>query len=77
MDNVTLQTLVENSYLLSNEQRAYWITQLPLMDEGRKTKLADILKGSDQVPFQKQLEGYLSSLGQAAAGLYGTAPKAA
>ncbi len=74
METATLLVLVEKSYLLSEAQRTYWRTQLPRMDEAQKAKLESILRGTDQIPFQKELERYLTTIGQAAAKLYGTNP---
>jgi hypothetical protein len=76
MDTAALLNLVEKSYLLSEPQRAYWRQQLPRMDDTQKSKLEAILRGTDLIPFQKELEKYLTSLGQAAAKLYGMNPNA-
>lgn len=70
MASASLQTLVERSYLLNDAQRRYWLTQLPRMDEAQCGKLEKILAGTDQMPFQKELERYLLSLSQATAKLY-------
>ncbi len=75
MDSASLLALVEKSYLLSEPQRAYWRTQLPRMDDAQKTKLEAILRGTDQIPFQKELERYLRSLGDSAMKLYGAFPR--
>ncbi len=68
-----LKTLVERSYLLSDAQRRYWVQQLPLMNDVQKARLNQILAGTDELPFQKQLETYLISMGNAALKLSGAA----
>ncbi len=62
MDNLALKTLVEKSYLLSEPQRAFWLQQLPLLKADQRTKLEKTLAGSDELPFQKELDRYVLSL---------------
>ncbi len=69
-----LKTLVERSYLLSDAQRRYWVQQLPLMNDVQKARLNQILGGTDELPFQKELEKYLVAMGNAALKLSGALP---
>lgn len=71
MDTPALTQLIQNSYLLSDAQRSYWVQQLPLMKPDQKVKLEEILAGSDKMPFQQEMENYLLSLGRSLAHMYG------
>lgn len=64
MNLTSLTKLVEESCLLTAEQRVYWLQELPRMKPEKQSQLAEILKDTDTLPFQKTIEAYLKNLGK-------------
>ena len=69
MDRKALRTMIDKSFLLTAEERAYWLRNLPLLDDAQCKKLQGILTVPDDVPFQKEVENYLNLIGRAAQGM--------
>jgi hypothetical protein len=67
MDISSLQRMVRESPLLSDEERAYWTANLPTMTLEQCGRLQDILGRAAALPWNKALEKYAATIIRAAA----------
>lgn len=60
MDLQTLSSTVRLSRLLTASERTYWIQRLPTMSAVQLSKLAGILEQAQQIPWNAQMQTYMS-----------------
>ena len=65
MDRKKLQTLIERSMFLSAEECAYWLSNLPKLDDAACAQLEKILTVPEDKTFQKTLGNYFAALDSA------------
>ena len=58
--------MIEKSFLLTSEERSYWLRNLPQLDDAQCKKLQGILTVPDDAPFQQELANYVNAVSRAA-----------
>jgi hypothetical protein len=66
MNITALTQLVQTTPVLSQEERAYWLTHLSKLNKEQREELASTLQPSGALPFEKELTSYFDAIGQAA-----------
>jgi|GEM_PF-3117413 hypothetical protein len=67
MDTATLTTKVQTSQLLSEADRTYWLGNIPRMTELQLKKLEAILNEASDLPWNEEMQHYLSIANKAQA----------
>lgn len=66
MPDSKIHTLIEKSNVLTKAERAYWLASLPKMTPDQVSRLETILKKAAQIPWNEQLQHFLSFVTKAA-----------
>lgn len=65
MTDTELLELIEESRLLTQQEKVYWNTNIAHMNPEQKARLEDILLRAKRIPWNKQIQKYLSLVGTA------------
>ena len=66
MDSAQLQVLIRKSSLLTEEERAYWLQNLPVMRPEHVAKLETILAEGETIHVEEKVQQYFTAVRQAA-----------
>ncbi len=66
MDIDLLHKKVQETRLLTEHERAYWLEKLPTLDRQQLLKLDRILTEASEIVWTEQMEGYLKMIDRAA-----------
>lgn len=65
MDDTQLNSLIQESQLLTASEKIYWSSNLPKMTPEQRDRLVAILNRAKKIKWNDQIQQYLSMIGKA------------